>query len=409
MKHANSVNVYHPAKRDAFFLARFRFTAFCGLLALVLLGLLFFVTFTVMNRMINDRVGSMLTNSLKAAKRGELQTLAGGECMLISQTQREVVAENCSQYQLQMLPEMIENAKGPQGVFSLDGHTYCYQSESVSGKRMIAVYDATSDGKWLSTFRKTLTFGFFAGVGMVLLAAWMYSNYVIKPTREALNKQRELVANASHELKTPLTVLSANLSLLAAEPNSTVKENEQWLQAASAQISRMNTLVYDMLELSKLEGGNPYQSRAETDVTSVIEGAVLCMEAGCFEKGIALTAETEPATLSTNKDAVEKLIFILLDNAMKYTPTGGRIHVELKKKKRGATISVFNTGVGLTENQRKRIFDRFYKTEHREGESTPSFGLGLSIAKELCKQLGGGIDCSSVLGEGVTFTVTLSE
>ncbi|MBE7091207.1 MAG: HAMP domain-containing histidine kinase [Clostridiales bacterium] len=410
MKKQNSVSVYHPNKRDAFFLARFRFTAFCGLLALLLLGLLFTVTFSVMNRLLDARVNTELTSALTAAKRGESQVLAGGECLLISETPMGTIAENCSQYQSQMMPEMLTHISGSTGSFRLDGHTYCYKAETLPGRRIVAVYDATSDGEWLSTFQKTLYIGFFAGVLMVLLAAWMYSNHVIKPTKEALNKQRELIANASHELKTPLTVLSANLSLLSSEPNSTVKENEQWLTAANAQIARMNTLVYDMLELCKLEGGsNTYASRAETDVTSVIEGAVLCMEAGCFEKGIALTTDTEPVVFSTNKEGVEKLIFILLDNAMKYTPAGGRIHVELKKKKRGATIAVSNTGAGLTEEQRKRIFDRFYKAERQEGEGAPSYGLGLSIAKELCKQLGGSIDCSSVLGQGVTFTVTLSD
>ncbi len=409
MSGRNTVSFYHPEKRDAFFRARFRFTAFCGLLAIFLLGLLFLVTFSIMYRMVNDRVGGLLNNSLNAAKRGASQASVGGTCMVVYQTPGGILSENFSEYQTEKLSEMLTFTTQESGNFALDGHSYCYITDNEWGTRIISIYDTTTEGKWLSAFRKILFFGFFAGTMMVLITAWLYSYYMIKPTREALEKQRELVANASHELKTPLTVLSANLSLLSAEPESTVKENEQWLQAANAQISRMNTLVYDMLELSKLEGGNPYETRSETDVTSLVEGAALCVEAGCYEKKVALSVQTEPVLLLTSKEGVEKLIFILLDNALKYTPQGGEIRVFLKRKKRGAVLSVTNSGMGLTEEQRKRIFNRFYKTEQRQGEGAPSFGLGLSIAKEISKQLGGSIDCSSVLGESVTFTVTLNE
>ncbi len=247
-------------------------------------------------------------------------------------------------------------------------------------------------------------------VGMLAIFLFFYyfSNKAIEPVRQSFLRQQELIANASHELKTPLTVARTNLELIASDPNSTVKDNEKWLSSAEYQIARMNTLILDMLELTRYDANKINSSRGEVLLNDVIEGMTLSFEAICYEKSIALEyVADDNIKIYASKTEIEKIVGILLDNAIKYTPQNGKISMTVTKSRRHATIAVTNTGVGIDKEKLQHIFDRFFKVDASHKETSNSFGLGLSIAKSIVDSLKGSIKCESEVDKFTKFTVEL--
>lgn len=277
----------------------------------------------------------------------------------------------------------------------------------IAGRRCVvyAVYDYTAIK---NTFIVQLAALVFALCGLILfvsLLTHMISGRVLSPARDSLVKQKDLIANAGHELKTPVTIIGANLDVIRADADLTVADNSKWLDNIEAQTKRMSSLITELLEMSSFESAD-YKSEITTfELGALIEGACLSFEAACFERGIALEMACEEATVSGDEKAWGKIIGILLDNAVKYSDDGGKISVALSvigsKKKKQAEFSVTNGGRTIPPEEIGRIFDRF----HKVGDSSNSFGLGLAMAKAISDNLGGKITCASVSGV-TTFTVT---
>lgn len=248
----------------------------------------------------------------------------------------------------------------------------------------------------------------FAGL-IILLSVFAYviSGRMLSPAHEALVKQKDLIANASHELKTPITIINANLDVICSDDGATVGDNEKWLGNISSQTERMHSLVTEMLEMSSFESAGFKPIFAEFDLGELAEGQCLSFEAACFERGIMLEFRREeiPPVISDERCWI-KLIGILLDNAVKYSDDGSKISAALSvsgtKKKRTAHFSVSNTGKTIPPEEIEFIFERF----HKVGDNSDSFGLGLAMAKTMCETLGGKISCASANGT-TTFAVNI--
>ena len=398
--------------RDVFLTARLKFVLFCGLISTGLLLAIFAITFLANTRAVKNQIADTLRDGIAMAKSDAPDTGFRSDCLIV-RFGETVTFENEDGYDADVLNRMATSLRDTAGRFSESGRQFSYLGQTdENGVTVYAVYDSTTEQKYVARSGRALFLGFACGVVAIVLISWLYSYYVILPTKDAFDKQRELVANASHELKTPLTVISANMSLITAEPASTIAENERWINAVSAQVRRMNGLILEMLDLCKIEQSSPYDVKVETNLTELVSGCALCYEALCFEKGVTLDCDAEEnLVVRTNAQGAEKVLNILLDNAQKYCNAGGTITITLKKRKKGAVLQVTNTGEGLSEENCKRIFERFYKADVSRGEQGEkvSFGLGLSIADAIVKQLGGSIACSSVPGESTTFTVTFGE
>ena len=242
----------------------------------------------------------------------------------------------------------------------------------------------------------------------VALIAYLLSDRVLQPVDESISKGKKLIANASHELKTPLTIISANLSVIQSEPDSTVKANEKWFETIEEQVDRTNGLILDMLELSKMED-SAGEDKEPINLSEVVMGSTLAVEALCYEKSIVLNEIIEDGvTVLGVKKAIERLTIILLDNAIKYTPFGGNISVKLFKRKKNIVLSVRNTGEGISEEDLPHVFERFYKGDRArtQGKNNKSYGLGLAIAKAIAEHHDAKIECRSVMNEYTEFTVT---
>ena len=285
------------------------------------------------------------------------------------------------------------------GKFSVDGMYFRVRSqEGPMGTQVFAVIDRTSDRQNLVTVASLVVLIYITSLLVAVLFFYLYSSYALAPVAESMQKQRDLIANASHELKTPLTVIATNLAVMKSEPQSTIEENAKWMDAIEAQIKRMNGLITGMLQLSKME--NVPLTLTDVDLSGITEGACLGFDAVCFEKGLRLVTKIAPGIrVMGDKDALDRLVASLLDNATKYCGPEGKIGLRLTADNRRARLCVINTGDPVSDEDAKHIFDRFYRSDGaRSNPDNNSFGLGLAIARATVEAHGGTITCRGIAG-----------
>ena len=299
------------------------------------------------------------------------------------------------------------------GKCSYNGRYYAYVTrefnlEDTSNVTIYTILDWTEQRNTNLTLGLTLLSVFFVSLVVITGLSYILATSATQPIKEAFDKEKALLANASHELKTPITVAKTNLDLVLSDPHGTVAENQRWLEGAKYQIDRMNSLILQMLEISRLERPDYVAEKSDVNISDLIEGVFLSCEAGCFENNIRFVSSLQPDVFyKCNKIEAEKLITILVDNAIKYTPRGGEICITLAKTLKNISIKVTNTGEGIPPEMIDRIFDRFYKLDESHKEAGKSFGLGLSIAKLISKSMGGDVTCFSEIGKYTTFEITL--
>ena len=220
--------------------------------------------------------------------------------------------------------------------------------------------------------------------------------------RRALEAQRRFVADASHELRTPLTTIRGNVELLCLE-GSAAPDQQEALADIASEAERMSRLVNNLLALARADAGF-HIPRTAVAVDAVVAEAV--QKARHLADGVALhLGENAPAVAQADHDYLLQLLLILLDNALKYTPSGGSVRVTSVRAGDSVRIAVQDTGPGIPPEQQQHIFDRFYRADpSRHGEGT---GLGLSIANWIAGELSGRIELNSRPGAGSTFTVVL--
>ncbi len=293
--------------------------------------------------------------------------------------------------------------------FTLNGRVYRITMREHAGHVDYVFFDFTAER--VQSFNSASWFfvAFMFAATAVGLLAYVFSDKVLDPVKKGMENGKTLISNASHELKTPLTIISANLSVIQSEPDSTVRDNEKWFQTIEEQIKRSNDLIIDMLELSKLEDkGVPLDERV--DVSRAVERSILAVEALCFEKMINLEEDIEENIfVHGSKSSLERLALILIDNAIKYTPYAGNITVKLQHStKKTVVLSVRNTGEGIKKEDLPYVFERFYKGDRARTQETnaKSFGLGLAIAKSIAELHNGRIECFSEEHKYTEFKVT---
>lgn len=307
---------------------------------------------------------------------------------------------------------VITNTSESNKFSSSSGNKYIYDSsvvlENGTWVRKFVVMDYTDTYENLRTLGITLFCVMVLCMLFILAFYYFYAKKAIEPVKQSFERQQELIANASHELKTPITIVRTNLELIGSDPEATVADNMKWLESAEYQVNRMNTLILDMLELTRLESNKSHVEREALIVNDIIEGMMLSFEAPCYEKAIELSYSADKdIKIFASKSEIEKLLGILVDNAIKYTPNNGKITVELKKQRRNAVLTCYNTGEGISQENINNIFRRFFKVDTSHKETANSFGLGLSIAHSIVQSLKGEISCQSELGKYTKFTVEL--
>ena len=247
--------------------------------------------------------------------------------------------------------------------------------------------------------------GLIALAALAVLAGLSYclAGLVVGPVKRAWQEQKQFVSDASHELKTPLTVILSSSELAAEEQD--VQRTKQYVEGIHAESLRMKALVEDMLTLARTESGTRPETEA-VDLSDTVLESVLAFEPVAFESGRELVYDIQPElTVMGSGVQLRRLTDILLDNAVKYAAEGTPIRLLLRQEGRCAALRVENRGETIPAEKLRHIFDRFYRAdESRSGGE--GFGLGLAIAQSIAQSHGGSIGCASE--EGVTrFIVTL--
>lgn len=204
------------------------------------------------------------------------------------------------------------------------------------------------------------------------------TSWIIKPVIETFNKQKQFIADASHELKTPLSVIIASAEALENDP-----KEKKWLDNITSESERMNNLITDLLEMAKSENGIKEQYVVENLSKAVLRG-VLTFESLIFEKDIKLDYDIqENIVLSCNANQIKQLVSILIDNSIKHSLQNGEIIIKLKKEKGNIIFSVTNKGKEIPKEEREKIFERFYRVDESRNRNDNRYGLGLAIAKNI--------------------------
>lgn len=212
-----------------------------------------------------------------------------------------------------------------------------------------------------------------------VLIAKRIADAITKPVAESFDRQKQFIADASHELKTPLSVIIASADALESNP-----AEKKWLTNIKSESDRMSKLIADLLELAKTEEVNDKSEFAVADLSKTVEMAALTFESVMFEKGVTLKDEIEEGIeLYMNVYKIKQLLSILLDNAVQHSNPGGEVGVTLKKSSREIRLSVTNRGEGIPPGDEERIFERFYRADASRNRNENRYGLGLAIAKNI--------------------------
>ena len=249
-------------------------------------------------------------------------------------------------------------------------------------------------------------------VGVAALAGFFFislflSRQALRPAARAWEQQNQFVADASHELKTPLTVILANTSIVLSHPDKTVAENRKWLDYIQEEALRMKILVEDLLFLAKNEGSR-LPSPQPVPFSDLVEGCLLRFEPVAFEHGVELTSQVDSgAVLSGDQDSLERLAMILLDNAVKYAGEGGHVSLTLAVRSDRVHLEVQNTGAPIPPEHLSHLFERFYRADSSRSRDQGGYGLGLAIAQAVARAHRGEISVSSDSVRGTVFLVSL--
>ncbi len=242
---------------------------------------------------------------------------------------------------------------------------------------------------------------------LFLVISIILAHIAVKPVEESMTKQSQLISDVSHELKTPITIITTNTDIVLSHEDSTVKDEQKWLGYIKDEAQRMSTLVNMMLFLAKTDEAHVKPNLSDFNLSDSVYEMALAFESVCFENSKTFDIDVEPnIQIKADKAAIKRLIAILLDNAVKYSNDNGKIEIRLKKSTDKAIVSVFNTGDHIPKDKIPLLFDRFYRLEQSRSREKGGSGLGLAIAKRIAEENQGVISVTSAKESGTTFKCT---
>lgn len=283
----------------------------------------------------------------------------------------------------------------------VDEYRFVYKTEP-NGAR-ITFLDC---GRRLDSFHNFL----YASIGMALaglivvfIIIFVLSGKIIKPIAESYEKQKQFITDAGHEIKTPLTIINANVDILEME----LGENES-LADIQQQTKRLKSLTNDLVMLARMEESEQTMQKIEFPISEVVAETAHPFRALALQQGKEFVCNIQPMlTLKGNDKSIQQLVSIFMDNALKYSPSGGTVALNLVKQNRTVHLSVFNTAANeIKQEQLSHVFDRFYRTDASRNSETGGHGIGLSVAKAIVTAHGGKIQAWTQ--DGHSFNISAS-
>ena len=239
---------------------------------------------------------------------------------------------------------------------------------------------------------------------VIVFVTRLITGWITKPAEEAFLRQKEFIADASHELKTPLAVIMASADEIQGQD-----ADKKHIENIRYESDRMSRLIAGLLKLSHLENGDDAEERTEENLSMILEKTCMSYEAVAFEEGVAIDTKIEEGLqYKCHKVEIEQMAATLLDNAVRhsYKDTTVRVEAARSKGKGGIVIKVINTGDPIPEEDREKIFERFYRGDKSRNREDNRYGLGLAIAKRIAQNHNGDIETYSE-GKDTVFKVVM--
>lgn len=271
----------------------------------------------------------------------------------------------------------------------------------------IAFTDRNLEINTLKSLLKTfIVVGFGSLIAFFAVSLYL-ANWAVKPIKKSWEQQRQFVADASHELKTPLTVILANTDIILSHKDDTINNQIKWIDYIKTEAQRMTTLVNDLLFLAKTDANKNEIIFSKINFSDTVWNCVLPFESVAFEQEKIIDSEiASDVFINGDNNRLKQLIVILIDNAIKYSNEKGHINVTLTQNQDKMNLSINNTGERIPKEQCIHIFERFYRVDESRARQKDGYGLGLSIAKSIVETHHGKITVKSSESEGTTFIVS---
>lgn len=305
------------------------------------------------------------------------------------------------------LAQSALQSDSPQGTLELEQSDYFYLKSPLNNESgtLILFHDLSPEQTILRIMLTALT---VVGVLCALLsfgASFFMANRAMIPIKKAWQQQKDFLSDASHELRTPLAVIQANLDMIQTSPDETVASQSKWLDNIQQVSVSMAKLVDSLLFLARTDAQQPALNKQMFSFSSALLQTAAQFEPAVTDKALSLeTLTTAAPTIGYGDEArIKQVIAILLDNAIRHTPAGGKITVYLSQSDTKTYLTIVDTGEGIEKKHLDKIFNRFYQID--ESRNTGSAGLGLAIAKSIVEGHSGSITVDSTPGAGATFTV----
>ena len=280
-----------------------------------------------------------------------------------------------------------------------------YQKELLIGYLQVGT-PLTSAQNNLAQLRMVLALAVPITIGVIGASGWWLGGMAMQPVRQAYDQLQRFTANASHELRSPLTAIMSNAqaALLLDDDSQQFR-----LEKIIKNVRSMRALVSNLLLLARHSGQLAPESLQEIDLTSLLQKLAdsYASQAAAKDLELKIYLPKQSVKLKADPDLLYQAVDNLLSNACKYTPAKRQIQLRLSTRSHRAIVQVADSGIGIPEKDLPHIFERFYRVDTERSKITGSYGLGLAIAQQLVETHGGKISVSSQLGQGTTFTIQL--
>ena len=284
----------------------------------------------------------------------------------------KVTAENSSYYYHGITTKILLS----------DGETYLVD----------VLINTNSEKQMLENFTKTLSIGTIIVIVLSIIISWYIAKRTVTPIVKSYKKQTEFVQNASHELRTPLTIIQAKQELLLQSPQSKIIDKSEDIALTLNETRRLKKMISELMELARTDNNKSTINKAKTNINNLAKDVIPPYQemANMQNKKMQLNVNCNKE-INIDKNAIKQLIIILLDNALKYTEENDNIEIDIHNRDDKLFINVKDTGIGISDEGLKHIFERFYREDKARSREKGGTGLGLSIAHTIVKKHGGSI------------------